>query len=312
MRCSKCGFISFDQQASCSKCGASQTATPAAYEGTGTKTTPPFFLSAALGANQTAEESPSSLDIEVAVQEESRKEGTAALFEALEAESQGLTLSVEEPETEGPTLDLTPPAAEAATAEEPAITFDEAAEESISLDLDLGLGEEEETSLELGAPEGEEHLREEPPAPEVTSSALEAVPVEEEPLALRFEPEEPVDQVGAPSVGLDEIDLSDLIASKNTTRQSSLAADEIDEEIFDLSALMGDHSAEEPQRGSDDLVLEMDPSLDFGGVDQSEPEGGVQPKTDEEEKSPATKKGEKPAPRPAMESSGLSLEIDEE
>ena len=49
MRCPKCGYISFDQQRSCGKCGNDLTAVAEQLKGTVSKAAPPFFLGAVLG-----------------------------------------------------------------------------------------------------------------------------------------------------------------------------------------------------------------------------------------------------------------------
>lgn len=49
MRCPKCGYISFDRQRSCGKCGNDLTAVAEQLQGTAGKAAAPFFLGAALG-----------------------------------------------------------------------------------------------------------------------------------------------------------------------------------------------------------------------------------------------------------------------
>ncbi len=49
MRCPKCGYISFDRQKSCGKCGNDLTAVAEQIQGTAGKAAAPFFLAAVLG-----------------------------------------------------------------------------------------------------------------------------------------------------------------------------------------------------------------------------------------------------------------------
>ena len=57
MRCPKCGFISFDHLASCSKCGRDISEVASELQGTSIKVEPPMFLSGALAAFAESEES---------------------------------------------------------------------------------------------------------------------------------------------------------------------------------------------------------------------------------------------------------------
>ena len=57
MRCPKCGFISFDHLASCSKCGRDISEVASELQGTSIKVAPPMFLSGALAAFAESEES---------------------------------------------------------------------------------------------------------------------------------------------------------------------------------------------------------------------------------------------------------------
>ena len=57
MRCPKCGFISFDHLASCSKCGRDISEVASELQGTSIKVDPPMFLSGALAAFAESEES---------------------------------------------------------------------------------------------------------------------------------------------------------------------------------------------------------------------------------------------------------------
>jgi len=57
MRCSKCGFISFDHLLSCAKCGKDLAEVASELQGTSIKVDPPMFLSSALAAFSESEES---------------------------------------------------------------------------------------------------------------------------------------------------------------------------------------------------------------------------------------------------------------
>ena len=57
MRCSKCGFISFDHLLSCAKCGKDISEVATELQGTSIKVDPPMFLSGALAAFSESEES---------------------------------------------------------------------------------------------------------------------------------------------------------------------------------------------------------------------------------------------------------------
>ena len=57
MRCPKCGFISFDHLASCSKCGRDISEVASELQGTSIKVESPMFLSGALAAFAESEES---------------------------------------------------------------------------------------------------------------------------------------------------------------------------------------------------------------------------------------------------------------
>ena len=268
MRCPKCGFISFDQQASCTKCSADLTATPSSYKGTGNRTTAPFFLGSALPA--AAGEEPAASPPFEAPEAEQATEGTAALFEALETESQGIGMFAAEPAEEAPELELT-----INEEEEHEIAFDLAASEESPADElpSLALDDQEEApeiELDLAAPE-------ESPADELPSLALDDQEEAAQP---------------ASSLDLEAIDLSDLIDTKSSTPHSS-RNDIDDDEIFDLSALMGDTEEEDSrivdEPAGDEFRLEID-------------SGDDPPQTD----------GEKTKAKPTLESSGLALEGDNE
>ena len=57
MRCSKCGFISFDHLLSCAKCGKDLAEVASELQGTSIKVEPPMFLSSALASLSESEDS---------------------------------------------------------------------------------------------------------------------------------------------------------------------------------------------------------------------------------------------------------------
>ena len=269
MRCQKCGFISFDLLAACNKCGVDQTAKAPDYTGTGQMTNPPFFLAAALG--DVDEQEAPILTSEESVQEEVQ-DGAAALFDELEAESQGM-IPAEEP----PEVDLSFDEAEEEIASPDEISLEIPAEdESLEIPLEIPEPEEEVVVEEIATeetPEPQESLEitleipeEEAPALTIEEPEAEAETAPtEEPLDLSLEmtvdEEETAEAQGldvmtepaatSSSLDLEEIDLSDLI----TDSGPAPAPANDNEEIFDLSSLMGD-TDEEPS--SDELSLTMD------------------------------------------------------
>lgn len=62
MRCPKCGYISFDRQKSCGKCGNDLMAVAEQLQGTVGKNAAPFFLGAILGGQKTGTEPEPSPD----------------------------------------------------------------------------------------------------------------------------------------------------------------------------------------------------------------------------------------------------------
>ena len=310
MRCQKCGYISFDQQSSCGKCGVDQTAKSPAYVGTGQVVDPPFFLAAALG--EVVEQAAMAVEVEESVAVEEPLDGSAALFDELEAESQGIIsgeddsamdLSFAAPEDEvageKEEISLELPEEEA---EVEAVADEEAQEivleipeeeppppevEEVEAEMDVALEEQvvaEEESLEitLDIPE------EEPPALVVDEpeEAAVAAPAEES-LDLSLDmPEvgeasvaEPTPEVvaesggAAPTLDLEEIDLSDLISDSGPSAAPVNGGD--GEEIFDLSSLMGDPGESE---NGDDLALSMDLSEEITSSDAAEGEGAEEEK----------------------------------
>ncbi len=94
MRCPKCGYISFDDRAACSKCSHSLEELLEELRGTGIHTDIPNFLAATL-AEPDEEETPETVDQEI-VSEETEKlaEPAVDLEGAEEAELEKLSTAV--------------------------------------------------------------------------------------------------------------------------------------------------------------------------------------------------------------------------
>ncbi len=218
MRCPKCSFISFDQQQSCPKCGADWTGIVMAYQGTGQKTIPPFFLGAALSTPAETEASGG----DVATVAEEPREGTAALFEALETESQQIGLASEETAAEMPEFDLS--LAEETGGEPPGEEF---AVDLAGLggegqqEIELNIGEEDTTpaeavdTIDLAEPQEEETLGIElnlddltPPAPQVeeTAGTIDLAEARQEPAG---EIELSIEEPATPAAAMEAIDLAE-------------------------------------------------------------------------------------------------------
>ena len=326
MRCPKCGFISFDQQPSCTKCNADLSAAAPTLTGTGERVTAPFFLGAILnegaglatGGVATAPEE----TVETAAPPEV-KEGTAALFEALEAESQDLAMAPEAPPEEaGEELDLSfaePPEEaevelslnleeEAATEEAPALELGEEGpptpQEAEEPELVVTLEEEETAAPEVqlaAEPELELTLEE----PEVEPPLETEAPPTKSEVEAKGEPAETV----APSLSLHEIDLSDLVEKKGSTAQSISVSEEDD--IFDLSALIGGSEEEEESHrgGNDDLAMEVDSDAASANRQDTE-ELNLELDLGDETAPPVAPPGKKT--KSTADASGLTLESDDQ
>ena len=263
MRCQKCGFISFDHRASCAKCSADQSANPSAYAGTGQKTEPPFFLAAALGevVEQETPEVTSEEPVAAEIQD-----GATALFDELEAESQGMIPAEEPPAANLSSAEAAAPDAGEISLEVPEdetpVVGEESAEEEITAEQSSEPEESLEITLEIPEEEPETDTTAAPTAAEVQKEesldlSLE-IPTDEEDLAGEQGPEEaePVLEE-ASNLDLEEIDLSDLVSDSGTP--TAPASD--NDEIFDLSSLMGD-AGEEQNR--DEPAMDMDAAVSEG------------------------------------------------
>ena len=272
MRCQKCGFISFDQQTSCVKCGVDQTANPLGYEGTGQKLETPFFLAVALGEAE-AMVSPETLAVEAEedVAEVARQDGSNALFDELEAESHGVMSA-----DEGGELDLSfVGAGEDDADEEISLELPED-EEEISLELPE---EEEEISLEL--PEEEEEISLELPEEEEEIS-LE-LPEEEGEISLELPEEEEEVSLELPE---EEEELALSMSEDVSAEEPEVGAEEVEESPIEEQAAPEEES----------LGLSMEMEGDESSAAEAGEEADVEP--DEPEAAPQT-----------PEVSGISLEM---
>lgn len=91
MRCLKCGFISFDHQTSCAKCGKDITEVASELQGTSIKVATPMFLGAALAsyADKNTYYGGDTMDDETA----------GGVDIAMDEEGADLSMSADEPES---------------------------------------------------------------------------------------------------------------------------------------------------------------------------------------------------------------------
>ncbi len=178
MRCSKCGFISFDHLLSCAKCGKDLSEVASELQGTSIKVDPPMFLSSALAAFSESEESIEEMSMESEVDEgidfdmgmdadeeepsamaDSAKDVDFSIEEEEAAEEGDISLAESEPgETdrveaeadEGDDIKLEVEAEEEAAEEEEAVEVEVADESFEELDfLDVANEVDEEGGLEF-------------------------------------------------------------------------------------------------------------------------------------------------------------------
>ena len=163
MRCPKCGFISFDHLASCSKCGRDISEVASELQGTSIKVETPMFLSGALAAFSESEESfeehtmeddvAGGIDFnmeEEAVEMDAAEEDVDFSFEEeaedfdVVAEEEGADISLAEAEAEeaaGTAEDDVDIELEAEAEEEPALEEAEGTFEELDF---MGVADEEE------------------------------------------------------------------------------------------------------------------------------------------------------------------------
>lgn len=236
MRCPKCGYISFDRQKSCGRCSNDLTAVAEQFQGTVGKNAAPFFLGAVLG-----EERPVVAEPPAAFREE---EEPLVLHEV---EPQALPVEEEDLDFAGPPLDE-----------------DDLEEQALpSLDLegidvsDLMSAEEEEPELSL---ESEE---------------------EEAPLATAPAPEEHslMGDIELPSLTPDEaltLDEPESLLAGLQDEAAETSAEAGDEDIIDLSSLMGFEEAPAKSAASEEHDLfdlsssEEEDELDLLSLEDSE------------------------------------------
>lgn len=265
MRCPKCGFISFDQVESCSKCGHDVSKVTGELKGTALKTQFSFFLGSVIGghlAGDTAEETspPEEMgidsDISAENEETVEEEQLEIQFDADEKEFDSADLSLDEEVTESPEIDFS------------GFEDDESGEES-ALQEDLNLEDEGMADLQLSDDEAEpKSVVDIPDEPERGVKLNIEVDMEDEPDQLE--------------VALDEIDLSDLVIEDEEKPDSAKLGEESGaEEILELESLsldgmkdqgdsdmfdmsLGDESEENSENGDEEiasLVLEDDSEI---------------------------------------------------
>ena len=294
MRCQKCGFISFDQQPSCAKCGVDQAAKPLDYNGTGQKIEPPFFLAVALGDAE-APEAP-VVEVEEEVVEEVRQDGSSTLFDELEAESHGVV-----PEEEGE-LDLSFVGSEA-DADEEEISLDLPADDEISLEIP----EEEEISLELPAddeislemPEEEEVALELPADEEIS---LEMPEEEEVSLELPADEEISLEMPEEEEVSLDLPADDEISLEMPEEEEISLELPADDEISLEMPEEEEEPKAEAP--GEETLELSLEMSAD----EEEEGDGEDQGREDAEDQEADDNQGREDAEGLEASATGLDLE----
>jgi hypothetical protein len=172
MRCPKCGFISFDHLASCSKCGRDISEVASELQGTSIKVEPPMFLSGALAAFAESEESfeehameddvAGGIDFNMEMEDEAVEMDAAAedVDFSFEEEGEALDVAPEEgadfeivEEEEGADISLAEAEAEEAAGiaeEDVDIELEAEAEDTFEeLDFMSSVDEEEEGGLEF-------------------------------------------------------------------------------------------------------------------------------------------------------------------
>ncbi|MEA3547495.1 MAG: hypothetical protein U9R66_07510 [Thermodesulfobacteriota bacterium] len=303
MRCPKCGFISFDQMKSCSKCAHDVSNVMGELKGTALQTQFSFFLGSVVGgrlAGDTAVETPLSEEVEIDSdilgenEEAVGEEQLEIQFDSDEEETGSADLSLDEDVTVSPEIDFSgledEESGEESVLQENLDLHDDDLDEDLAdlqlsadedeADSDAGLDLESDTGLGLGA------------EPE---SVVE-VPDEMErgvKLNIEVDMEDEPDQV---EVALDEIDLSDLVIEDDVESDVAESAEESgEEEVIELEALSLDsiedqddpemldmsvssESEDNSESSSSDedfgsLVLENDPAIGELKVESASSEG---------------------------------------
>jgi hypothetical protein len=265
MRCTKCGYISFDHLQKCRHCSTNLQKLDSLLKGTSLQAEPPFFLASLLEEPQEEVFHPQEgeeVEEEPVISDEETEEVPLSLGED-EAE---LSLYEEQQEAEENILESVElPEEQEAGDEEPAMALEE--EEPA-----IALGEEEdqrETYAEMPAalsPDSEDQSEEAPPVEALADVQEEEQQEAELPLTDGDEghvqqaaiPEEmELKDISAPgdnlTAELEEIDLNDLMASEEGALGAEGELDlgeEVDDEevekIFDLSDVLTEDETEGP------------------------------------------------------------------
>ncbi|MEW6220099.1 MAG: hypothetical protein AB1634_11275 [Thermodesulfobacteriota bacterium] len=241
MRCPKCGYISFDDQAACGRCRHDLTPVLLVLHGTGSLITAPFFLGPLLHPQPPEETMAAEEAYQAEVEPEAMaspvpaEEGIAFTPETAEAEMAGLEIPVAPaPEAEGIAFSLP---------EEPPTV---ATEEPVALEIPAAAADEPTLEFpSLEPPEVEPETR--AVVPEEPAVAPDRAPALD--LELDLDLEEPAggEELPAaemPQLSLDSIDLSDLLVP--------------DEGTLDLPGPREAELETLPAAGDLDLTLEAD------------------------------------------------------
>ncbi len=251
MRCPKCGYISFDDRASCAKCSSSLEELVDELHGTGIHADPPSFLTTFLEKEE-QQEVAETLDLEE-VDTEAGEEADASLAGPEEEEGIAIDLEAEEGE----------PAAAEETAGEIAFSIEE--EEPAP----AASGEEEEEGIAFSLEEEGEEEASGPPAPEARSfpDGTGEPPEEEPDVAVGDEPSReavPVAEEPLPDIDLD----LDLEASEPDTEAASLPGEDLDT-LVDAAQEVEDHAPGTPEDREEEPLPEL-------ALDLPETEEGAQ------------------------------------
>jgi len=256
MRCTKCGFISFDHLLSCGNCSTNLQEVSSLLHGTGVKAEPVFFLSSLLGAE---EETAPPADEEVTLSVDEEEEVVLDIAEE----------EISEEQAEGGTEELEPALSAMVDEERPEMEMPAA----LSLE---GEGEAEAVEQEM------------PVALSLEAEGKAEAAEQEMPEALELR------DISAPgdnlTAGLEEIDLNDLMTEENGEGGEEPGPDEAGlsleeegddevEKIFDLSDILEDEAAgggEEAAAASkesgagEEEMSELDLELDLELGDEDE------------------------------------------
>lgn len=277
MRCPKCGYISFDRQKSCGKCGNDLAATAEQLRGTTLRGAVPFFLGGLIAA------SADTLTIADAPQEELDVQGLDPLTvdDSLTETELDLDLGTMEEQPLPPDAELHLGSLD---------SLEETLPAEIELDLDLaGAPLEEESESPLLPPLGLDEIDVSDLLPPISPEGEPEAETEEMDLELSLDTgEEPPplpDELEAAQPTLD-IDLMTFEESLPPASSDSHPEAEEDEDIVDLSLFMEPETMDAPDAGPTaestvdlDLALEeaTDQGLSLSLEDDEEPAAASEP-----------------------------------